>query len=298
LITSIFILIQFRCFYQCESSVLTIAASLSSKSPFNSPWDKREEARKVHVKYLKTTFNLSIECYSDHLAVVHAFNEWLSNYQSQGAEAGYQYARKYWLSHSALLEIKATREYYRNYLINAGFLERLHHNRNSRKSDYKREIVEKSGLGLDEDVSEEEEDELSDASVSDEEPSDPNESFSTSQQKLTSSPSTNNNTKSSANAVSGVEQQMISSMIDDLLTRCALCAGLFPNVIRAIRVHHETKEFITKFHQADQHLSLHPSSLLTSRLNSLIDENHQDSFFIFHLKVKTNQILFFSLFLC
>jgi hypothetical protein len=242
------------------------------------------------------TFNPSIECYSDHLAVVHAFNEWLSNYQSQGAEAGYQYARKNWLSHSALLEIKATREYYRNYLINAGFLERLHHNRNSRKSDYKKELVEEGGLGLNEDASEEEEDELSDASVSDEEPNDPNDSFSTSQQKFSSSPSTltNNNTKPSTNVVPVAEQQMISSMIDDLLTRCALCAGLFPNVIRAIRVHHETKEFITKFHQADQHLSLHPSSLLTSRLNSLIDENHQDSFFIFHLKVKNKSDSFLS----
>jgi hypothetical protein len=59
--------------------------------------------------------------------------------------------------------------------------------------------------------------------------------------------------------------------------------GFFPNVIRAIEVH---SDHTTKFIQSDgQEVALHPSSLLSSRVATLISETAYDAFLIYYLKV-------------
>eukprot|EP00599_Poterioochromonas_sp_BG-1_P001230 CAMPEP_0173136584 /NCGR_PEP_ID=MMETSP1105-20130129/2572_1 /TAXON_ID=2985 /ORGANISM="Ochromonas sp., Strain BG-1" /LENGTH=219 /DNA_ID=CAMNT_0014048797 /DNA_START=386 /DNA_END=1042 /DNA_ORIENTATION=- len=89
----------------------------------------------------------------------------------------------------------------------------------------------------------------------------------------------------------------INEHLQDLLTRCALTAGLFPNIIRGFRIPHPQKDFVLKFVQSDQKtVSIHPSSLLSSRVSSLVDTHRQDAFFIYHMKSAVNdQIQVFDL---
>lgn len=59
-------LILFGAVFRCLDSVLTIAASLSNKSPFLSPFGKREEAETA-----KRQFAM---CNSDHITILNAYN--------------------------------------------------------------------------------------------------------------------------------------------------------------------------------------------------------------------------------
>jgi ATP-dependent RNA helicase DHX57 len=58
-------LMLFGAIFQCLDSILTIAASLSHKSPFVSPFSKRDEADKK-----KKQFAIG---FSDHLTVLNAY---------------------------------------------------------------------------------------------------------------------------------------------------------------------------------------------------------------------------------
>ncbi|KAF4090320.1 hypothetical protein AMELA_G00050480 [Ameiurus melas] len=75
--------------FRCLDPALTIAASLAFKSPFVSPWDKREEANER-----KLSFSLAN---SDHLAVLQAYKGWCTAAQN-GSQAGYRYCRENFLS--------------------------------------------------------------------------------------------------------------------------------------------------------------------------------------------------------
>lgn len=59
-------LILFGAVFCCLDSVLTIAASLSNKSPFLSPFGRREEAENAKRRFAK--------CNSDHLTILNAYN--------------------------------------------------------------------------------------------------------------------------------------------------------------------------------------------------------------------------------
>lgn len=59
-------LLLYGAMFNCLDSVLTIAASLSQKSPFVMPFEKKEE-----VKLKKKEFNISN---SDHFTILRAYN--------------------------------------------------------------------------------------------------------------------------------------------------------------------------------------------------------------------------------
>lgn len=143
---------------ECVEPVLTIAAYLSSKTPFQAPIDKREDARKKHAKFLHYKEYLAphkkmkprhkdedsdegsdddsdvsegdeelIEnCRSDHMAVIHAYDCWKKVYRKEGVQAARNFAREYYLSFNTLSDIDSLRDYYREYLLSTGFIPKDH----------------------------------------------------------------------------------------------------------------------------------------------------------------------------
>jgi HrpA-like RNA helicase len=55
----------FGCIFRCLDPVLTIAASMSFRSPFMSPLDKREEADKIKQTFAREK--------SDHITMLRAY---------------------------------------------------------------------------------------------------------------------------------------------------------------------------------------------------------------------------------
>uniref|UniRef100_A0A672N0A8 RNA helicase n=1 Tax=Sinocyclocheilus grahami TaxID=75366 RepID=A0A672N0A8_SINGR len=99
--------------FRCLDPALTIAASLAFKSPFVSPWDKREEANEK-----KLGFSLAN---SDHLALLQAYKGWCNATQS-GFKAGYQYCRENFLSIRGLQEIACLKRQFAELLSDIGFV--------------------------------------------------------------------------------------------------------------------------------------------------------------------------------
>ncbi|KAK2896458.1 hypothetical protein Q8A67_010946 [Cirrhinus molitorella] len=99
--------------FRCLDPALTIAASLAFKSPFVSPWDKREEANEK-----KLGFSL---VNSDHLALLQAYKGWCNAAQS-GSKAGYQYCRENFLSIRGLQEIACLKRQFAELLSDIGFV--------------------------------------------------------------------------------------------------------------------------------------------------------------------------------
>ncbi|XP_021336395.2 putative ATP-dependent RNA helicase DHX57 isoform X1 [Danio rerio] len=99
--------------FRCLDPALTIAASLAFKSPFVSPWDKREEANEK-----KLAFSLAN---SDHLALMQAYKGWCNAAQS-GFKAGYQYCRENFLSIRGLQEIACLKRQFAELLSDIGFV--------------------------------------------------------------------------------------------------------------------------------------------------------------------------------
>jgi ATP-dependent RNA helicase DHX57 len=252
----------YSCLLGCEEEILIIASSLSSgnKSVFSAaPFDKRDEARRIHLSRFvnrhrrcvsseregeedNTSSSRKESCQSDHMATVNAFNEWFSVYQNEGKDAAYQYCRRNYLSNTVLSEIKATREYYRNYLIQSGFLsndmdkpERHSRRRKEMLTDFFEENVDVEDNEIDNNGDE----------TTDEQPS---------------------RLLSTTIASAAVLKKADVGDHHDILIRCSLCAGLFPNVIRGIRVANPSndKGFVIKFVQGEQqNIILHPVSLLS-----------------------------------
>ncbi|XP_072534065.1 putative ATP-dependent RNA helicase DHX57 isoform X2 [Salminus brasiliensis] len=99
--------------FRCLDPALTIAASLAFKSPFVSPWDKREEANER-----KLSFSLAN---SDHLALLQAYKGWC-NAEQNGSRAGYQYCRENFLSIRGLQEIACLKRQFAELLSDIGFV--------------------------------------------------------------------------------------------------------------------------------------------------------------------------------
>ncbi|XP_016129380.1 putative ATP-dependent RNA helicase DHX57 [Sinocyclocheilus grahami] len=99
--------------FRCLDPALTIAASLAFKSPFVSPWDKREEANEK-----KLGFSLAN---SDHLALLQAYKGWCNAAQSS-FKAGYQFCRENFLSIRGLQEIACLKRQFAELLSDIGFV--------------------------------------------------------------------------------------------------------------------------------------------------------------------------------
>lgn len=109
----------YACLLECVEPVLTITAALSGKSPFSAPIDQRDRARASQSRLL-TSAPLAP---SDHMALVSAYDLWHNTLINDGREAAFAICQQYFLSSTVLMEMKALREHYRQYLIAAGFLQ-------------------------------------------------------------------------------------------------------------------------------------------------------------------------------
>ncbi|KAM8884775.1 putative ATP-dependent RNA helicase DHX57 isoform 1-T2 [Synchiropus picturatus] len=106
-------LMLFGAIFRCLDPALTIAASLAFKSPFVSPWDKREEANEKKLAFAVAS--------SDHLALLQAYKGWCCAAKS-GHQAGYQYCRENFLSWRGLQEISSLKRQFTELLSDIGFI--------------------------------------------------------------------------------------------------------------------------------------------------------------------------------
>ncbi|KAJ7559257.1 hypothetical protein O6H91_04G075900 [Diphasiastrum complanatum] len=102
------------CMLRCVDPVLTIASAVSGKSPFLTPFQRQDEASSAKQRF-------SGPGKSDHLAVVAAYNGWVSVRQ-EGWNAEKNYCTVNFLSLDALLGIEASRLQYFKILIDLGFV--------------------------------------------------------------------------------------------------------------------------------------------------------------------------------
>ncbi|XP_062339112.1 putative ATP-dependent RNA helicase DHX57 isoform X2 [Osmerus eperlanus] len=106
-------LMLFGAMFRCLDPALTIAASLAFKSPFVSPWDKREEANEKKLSYALAN--------SDHLALLQAYKGWCGAARN-GNQAGFHYCRENFLSGRGLQEIASLKRQFTELLSDIGFV--------------------------------------------------------------------------------------------------------------------------------------------------------------------------------
>ncbi|KAM3858805.1 putative ATP-dependent RNA helicase DHX57 [Diretmus argenteus] len=106
-------LMLFGAIFRCLDPALTIAASLAFKSPFVSPWDKREEANEKKLSYALAN--------SDHLALLQAYKGWCSAAKHSN-QAGFHYCRENFLSGRGLQEIASLKRQFTELLSDIGFV--------------------------------------------------------------------------------------------------------------------------------------------------------------------------------
>ncbi|KFP59037.1 Putative ATP-dependent RNA helicase DHX57, partial [Cathartes aura] len=99
--------------FRCLDPALTIAASLAFKSPFVSPWDKREEANKKKLEFAVGN--------SDYLALLQAYKGWSLSIK-EGSQASYNYCRENFLSGRVLQEIASLKRQFTELLSDIGFV--------------------------------------------------------------------------------------------------------------------------------------------------------------------------------
>ena len=88
---------------------LTIAAYLSSKSPFLAPYDERDAADGVRRALAAPgAKGIAAGQRSDHLVVVAAYDGWLTACASGGARAGAEFCRRYYLCPNTLSALTGT----------------------------------------------------------------------------------------------------------------------------------------------------------------------------------------------
>jgi HrpA-like RNA helicase len=177
--------------------------------------------------------------YSDHIALVNAYNQWNTVHSTQGGDAAYRWSKQHFLSHSTLVDMKALREHFRAYLQQAGFLS-------------------SSSAG---------------AKVTSALTATTTAAASAAADGTTLSSSGGTASYNSGDHVMKVDTQFTNNKATEAaLVRCVLCAGLFPQIVR-LGVFKEqavakkslyVKESI-KLVQSDlSEVSLHPSSLLAT----------------------------------
>ncbi|XP_028917678.1 putative ATP-dependent RNA helicase DHX57 isoform X2 [Ornithorhynchus anatinus] len=106
-------LMLFGTIFRCLDPALTIAASLAFKSPFVSPWDKREEANQKKLEFALAN--------SDYLALLQAYKGWRLSIK-EGARASYNYCRQNFLSGRVLQEIASLKRQFTELLSDIGFV--------------------------------------------------------------------------------------------------------------------------------------------------------------------------------
>ena len=99
--------------FRCLEPVATIAASLSSRSPFVSPFQKRDEATEAKRQFAVNR--------SDHLTLLGAFRKWEA---VPGRQAKRQFCGDNYLSDATLRQISDLRDQFYEILVEIGFAPR------------------------------------------------------------------------------------------------------------------------------------------------------------------------------
>lgn len=100
--------------FGCVDPLLTLAASMSSRSPFNSPFDQREQADEARK-------NFSVDG-SDHLTILNVFDQWSQFRQTNGNRAVSEFEKQNFLSRLTLHQMDDLRRQYHSLLVDIGFL--------------------------------------------------------------------------------------------------------------------------------------------------------------------------------
>lgn len=101
--------------FGCADPLLTLAAAMSSRSPFMSPFDLRDQADEA-----RKTFAVAG---SDHLTILNAFNQWSELRQKKGGNRVVQsFLKDNFLGRLTLFQIEDLRKQFHSLLIDIGFL--------------------------------------------------------------------------------------------------------------------------------------------------------------------------------
>jgi len=117
-------LLLYGAMFSCLDSALTIAASLSQKSPFLTPFDKKEEVNKKKKEFMVAS--------SDHFTILRAYNAWRKAV-AEGRRNGFTFANENFLSVKTLTSMIGIKAQFLEYLSTIGFVPencRLRHKRN------------------------------------------------------------------------------------------------------------------------------------------------------------------------
>lgn len=84
---------------------------------------KKSTATTSSTSSTASTENMTVEnCYSDHLALVNAYDQWQAVYAKHGADAAWRFCKERFLSFNVLNDMRALREHFRAYLSHTGFI--------------------------------------------------------------------------------------------------------------------------------------------------------------------------------
>ena len=111
--------------FKCLDPCLTIAATLSNRSPFLSPFDKRDEADEARKGFAFQS--------SDHLTILNAYDEW-QKMKSAGADTR-NFLRESFLSYTTLNNLVKMKAQFSDLLREIGFLARRQRGRGRRESN-------------------------------------------------------------------------------------------------------------------------------------------------------------------
>jgi len=100
--------------FGCVEPALTIAASMSARNPFMSPFDKRDEADAARKEFATAE--------SDHLTTLEAFNQWKEIRRTSGERATQSFLRENFLSRMTLFQMEDLRRQFAENLKDIGFL--------------------------------------------------------------------------------------------------------------------------------------------------------------------------------
>ena len=100
--------------FGCIDPALTIAASMSARSPFMSPFDKRDQADEARQQFATDG--------SDHLTTLTAFTTWKEMRQTKGDKVTQNFLHENFLSRLTLFQIEDLREQFAALLVDIGFL--------------------------------------------------------------------------------------------------------------------------------------------------------------------------------
>ena len=130
-------MMMYGALFQCTDPALTIAASMSARSPFVSPFDKRDEADAARKEFAMEG--------SDHLTTLNAFNTWKEMRRTKGEKATQVFLRDSFLSRLTLIQMEDLRRQFSDLLKDIGFLPsdfRLMGGPNGRRSETPRSVAD------------------------------------------------------------------------------------------------------------------------------------------------------------